>query len=239
MGKLPGGFIVKSAPFLLLVVLAILAIVALIFLFNRNDTPMPENFPALDPNDIGLTPTAPPEGTELATFGSGCFWCTEAVFQQMKGVQKVESGYSGGWVKNPTYHQVCEGDTGHAEVVQITFDPKVISYPELLEVFWRSHDPTTRNRQGNDTGPQYRSAIFYHSERQKQLAERYKQKIDEAAVFSNPVVTEIAPFTEFYRAESNHQNYYANNPRAGYCRVVIGPKVEKIRKVFQEKLKPE
>jgi peptide-methionine (S)-S-oxide reductase len=161
------------------------------------------------------------------------------VFQQIKGVKKVESGYSGGHVKNPSYDDICTGRTGHAEVVQVTFDPKVIPFAELLEVFWRSHDTTTRNRQGNDTGPQYRSVIFYHSERQKQLAERYKQKIDEAAVFSNPVVTEIAPFTEFYRAESNHQNYYASNPRAGYCRVVIGPKVEKIRKVFQEKLKPE
>jgi peptide-methionine (S)-S-oxide reductase len=230
---------VKSAPLLLLVALAVLAFIAILIFFNRDEHTMSENFPVLDPTEIGQEPAPPAEGTELATFGSGCFWCTEAVFQQMKGVKKVESGYSGGHVKNPTYRQVCEGDTGHAEVVQVTFDPKVISYPELLEVFWRSHDPTTRNRQGNDAGPQYRSVIFYHSERQKQLAERYKQKIDAAGVFSKPLVTEIEPFTVFYIAEQDHQNYYANNPRAGYCRVIIGPKVEKIRKVFQEKLKAE
>jgi peptide-methionine (S)-S-oxide reductase len=230
---------VKSAPLLLPVALAVLALVALLFLFNRGDTPMPEHFPKLEPAEIGPEPAPAPGDTELATFGSGCFWCTEAVFLQMKGVRKVESGYSGGWVKNPSYRQVCTATTGHAEVVQVTFDPRVISYPELLEVFWRSHDPTTRNRQGNDLGPQYRSVIFYHSERQKQLAERYKQKIDEALVFPNPLVTEIEQFAEFFPAEPEHQNYYANNSRAGYCRVVIGPKVDKIRKVFQEKLKPE
>jgi peptide-methionine (S)-S-oxide reductase len=229
------GFIVKSAQFLFLVAVAVLAFVAFFLLFNR-DNPMPENFPVLGPAERG---SVAPEGMELATFGSGCFWCTEAVFQQLKGVTKVESGYSGGWVKNPTYRQVCDGDTGHAEVVQITFDPKVISYPELLEVFWRSHDPTTPNRQGNDTGPQYRSIILHHSDEQKQLAERYKQKLDAAGIFGKPVVTEIEPFAVFYVAEPNHQNYYANNSRSGYCRVVIAPKVEKIRKVFQEKLKPE
>ena len=157
----------------------------------------------------------------------------------MKGVHKVESGYSGGAEPFPTYEQVCTGRTGHAEVVQVTFDPKVISYPELLEVFWRSHDPTTPDRQGNDRGPQYRSAVFTHSDRQQQLAERYKQKIDAACVFRSPVVTEITPYTVFYPATADHQNFYASNPRQGYCRVVIGPKVEKLRKVFQDKLKAE
>ncbi|MBN9119656.1 MAG: peptide-methionine (S)-S-oxide reductase MsrA [Planctomycetes bacterium] len=199
---------------------------------------MPENFPVLDTTEVGPDP-APPGETEVATFGSGCFWCTEAVFQQIRGVKTVESGYSGGWVKNPSYEDVCTGRTGHAEVVQVTFDPRAVTFAELLEVFWRSHDPTTKDRQGNDRGSQYRSAVFYHSERQKQLAERYKQKIDEAGVFRDPVVTEIAPFTEFFRATEDHQNFYATNPRQGYCRVVIGPKVEKLRKVFAEKLKAE
>jgi peptide-methionine (S)-S-oxide reductase len=229
---------VKPAPLLLLVALAVVAVSALLVLSQREDFNMPENFPTLDPAEIGPDP-APAADAELATFGSGCFWCTEAVFQQLEGVRKVESGYSGGRVKDPTYRQVCTGETGHAEVVQVTFDPKVISYPELLEVFWRSHDPTTKDRQGHDTGPQYRSVIFYHSERQKELAERYKQKIDAAGVFARPVVTEIEPFTAFYPAEEEHRNYYAENPDAGYCRVVIGPKVEKLRKVFREKLKPE
>ncbi len=204
--------------------------------FRGSFTP-PASFPVLDPAEIGTAPAAEPGDTELATFGSGCFWCTEAVFEQLKGVTKVESGYSGGTVKNPTYEQVCDETTGHAEVVQVTFDPKVISYPELLEVFWRSHDPTTRNRQGDDTGPQYRSAVFYHSERQKKFAEVYKQKIDDAGVFRNPLVTEIRPFTAFFPATAHHQNFYANNPRDGYCRTVIGPKVEKLRAVFGTKLK--
>lgn len=227
----------KSA-LLVLVVLTVLVLV--IALFTRQEFTVPENFPVLDPTEMGPdTSTTPAGETELATFGSGCFWCTEAVFQQMRGVRKVESGYSGGWVKTPTYEEVCTGTTGHAEVVQVTFDPKVISYPELLEVFWRSHVPTTKNRQGNDTGPQYRSVIFYHTERQKQLAERYKQKIDEAGVYHSPIVTEIVPYTEFFPAEGYHQDFYANNPRQGYCRVVIGPKLEKLRKVFHEKLKTE
>ena len=173
---------------------------------------------------------------ELATFGTGCFWCTEAVFQQLKGVSKVVSGYSGGQVPNPTYKQVCTGTTGHAEVIQVTFDPAVISYPELLEVFWRSHDPTTLNRQGNDIGTQYRSVIFTHNDRQKQLAELYKKKIEAAKVFSNPVVTEVVPFTAFYPAEDYHQNYYVENSQAPYCRVMIRPKLEKLRAVFKDKL---
>ena len=223
----------------LVVLVVSVGVVALLFLLNREEFTMPENFPVLDPAEIAADPATPVGETELATFGSGCFWCTEAVFQQMKGVRKAESGYSGGAVPFPTYEQVCDGRTGHAEVVQVTFDPKVISYPELLEVFWRSHDPTTRDRQGNDSGPQYRSAIFTHSERQQQLAERYKQKIDAAGVFRSPVVTEITPYTVFFPATGDHQNFYASNPRQGYCRVVIGPKVEKLRKVFQDKLKTE
>jgi peptide-methionine (S)-S-oxide reductase len=179
------------------------------------------------------TPSVPvtsetPVGMARATFGSGCFWCTEAVFQQIKGVHSVVSGYSGGTVKNPTYHQVCTGSTGHAEAIQVTYNPAVVSYEQLLEVFWQSHDPTTLNRQGNDQGTQYRSVIFYHSDEQKKLAETYKQKLDALGVFSAPIVTEIAPYTEFYRADDYHQNYYEENAGQGYCRVIIKPKLDKI-----------
>src|SRR5436190_8802179 len=146
-----------------------------------------------------------------ATFGAGCFRCVEAVFQQLRGVHSVASGYSGGAVKNPTYRQVCTGTTGHAEAVQVTYDPKVISYEDLLEVFWQTHDPTTPDRQGHDVGPQYRSVIFYHNDEQKRLAEEYKRKLDAAGAFAAPIVTEVVPFTEFYRAEGYHQNYYADN----------------------------
>lgn len=205
-------------------------------LYSAREDPVPEFFPVLTPDEIGAAP-APAGGAETATFGTGCFWCTEAVFLQLKGVQSVVSGYSGGTVKNPTYDEVCTGKTGHAEVVQITFDPAVISFPELLEVFWRTHDPTTLNRQGNDIGTQYRSAIFYHSERQKVLAERYKKKVDAAGVFASPVVTEIVPFTEFYPAEQYHQNYYAEHTRQPYCRAVIAPKMDKLKKVFRDRLK--
>jgi peptide-methionine (S)-S-oxide reductase len=232
-----GGIVVKAARFLLIATVTALAVAGTFFLAHRDDFAMPENFPTLEQSDIGAE--TPSGDAEVATFGSGCFWCTEAVFQQLRGVKKVESGYSGGSVKNPTYRQVCTGETGHAEVVQVTFDPKVVSYPELLEVFWRSHDPTTKDRQGHDAGPQYRSVIFYHSERQKELAERYKQKIDAAGVFARPVVTEVEPFTAFYPAEPEHRNYYAENPDAGYCRVVIAPKVEKLRRVFRDRLRPE
>ncbi len=221
-----------------LIVLALLAAAAaLLFLLNREDFTMPENFPVLDPAEIAADPAAPVGETELATFGSGCFWCTEAVFQQMKGVRKVESGYSGGAVPFPTYEQVCDGRTGHAEVVQVTFDPKAISYPELLEVFWRSHDPTTKDRQGNDSGTQYRSVVFAHTDRQKKLAEKYKSLIDAAGVFPRPVVTEVVPFAAFYPAETEHQDFYARNPRRGYCRAIVAPKVEKLRDVFRDKLK--
>jgi peptide-methionine (S)-S-oxide reductase len=174
---------------------------------------------------------------ELATFGSGCFWCTEAVFQRMKGVDKVESGYAGGHVDQPTYHQVCGGDTGHAEVVQVHYDPSQVSYEQLLEVFWKTHDPTTLNRQGNDFGTQYRSVIFYHSEEQKKLAEEYKKKLEAAKIWEDPIVTEISPFTNFYSAEDYHQNYYNDNRSQPYCSFVIRPKIEKLEKVFAERLK--
>jgi peptide-methionine (S)-S-oxide reductase len=177
--------------------------------------------------------------TQLATFGGGCFWCTEAVFQQLKGVEKVVSGYSGGHVENPTYEQVCNKDTGHAEVIQITYDPSQITFPELLEVHFKTHDPTTLNRQGNDAGPQYRSAVFYHDDEQKQAAEYYKEKLDKSGAFSSPIVTEITQFTNFYAAEDYHQNYFNDNPYQGYCAAIIRPKVEKFREVFADKLKPE
>jgi len=174
---------------------------------------------------------------EVATFGAGCFWCVEAVFQSLNGVQKVVSGYSGGHVKDPTYRQVCAGTTGHAEVCQIYYDSEVISFEELLEVFWSTHDPTTLNRQGNDVGTQYRSAIFYHSETQKSIAEQYKVALDESEAFQNPIVTEIVPFKTFYEAEDYHQEYFDLNPDQPYCTYVIKPKMEKLRKVFADKLK--
>lgn len=177
------------------------------------------------------------ENLEIATFGAGCFWCIEAVFQELKGVHAVKSGYMGGEVKNPTYEQVCSGTTGHAEVAQIHYDPSVITFKELLEVFWKTHDPTTLNRQGNDVGTQYRSAIFYHNSEQKELAEKYKSELNNQEVFPKPIVTEITLASQFYEAENYHQNYYANNPSQGYCAYVIAPKLEKFRKVFQEKLK--
>lgn len=175
--------------------------------------------------------------TDTATLGTGCFWCTEAIFQQLKGVLKVESGYSGGHVEHPSYEAVTTGTTGHAEVVQIVFDPEELSFDELLEVFWQTHDPTTLNRQGNDVGPQYRSAIFYHNNMQREKAEQYKKQLDESGAFDNPIVTEISPFTSFYVAENYHQDYYDNNGSAPYCYYVIRPKLEKFKKVFREKLK--
>jgi peptide-methionine (S)-S-oxide reductase len=175
--------------------------------------------------------------TDTATFGTGCFWCTEAVFQELKGVQKVTSGYSGGHVKNPTYEQVCGKKTGHAEVVQIVYDPEQISFDELLEVFFQVHDPTTLNRQGADEGPQYRSAIFFHNDGQKQKAEYYKQELDKSGAYENKIVTEISPWKNFYSAEEYHQNFYTNNPNYGYCSYVIKPKLDKFRKVFAGKLR--
>jgi peptide-methionine (S)-S-oxide reductase len=176
-------------------------------------------------------------GMEIATFGSGCFWCTEAIFLNIDGVVKVESGYSGGKVKNPTYKEICSGLTGHAEVIQVTYDPNVVTYDELLEIFWQTHDPTTLNRQGADEGTQYRSVVFYHNEGQKTLAESYKKKLTEAKAFDNPIVTEISPYSTFYKAEDYHQNYYNLNGSAPYFSFVIKPKLDKFRKVFKDKLK--
>ena len=172
----------------------------------------------------------------LATFGAGCFWCVEAAFQQLKGVSSAVSGYAGGTVENPTYEQVCTGSTGHAEVCQIEYDSEKISYDELLEVFFEIHDPTTLNRQGNDVGTQYRSVIFYHDEEQKRLAEKIKAELNAKGVWNNPIVTEIRPFSEFYKAEDYHQNYYRNNPNQQYCRLVIKPKIDKFEKAFELKL---
>jgi peptide-methionine (S)-S-oxide reductase len=176
-------------------------------------------------------------GTDTATFGGGCFWCMEAQFQLLKGVIKVESGFSGGHVKNPAYREVCEGTTGHAEVTQIYYDPSQISYDQLLEAFWSAHDPTTLNRQGNDVGTQYRSIILFHNAEQQKLAEGYKKKLNESGAFSGPIVTEIAPFTVFYKAENYHQDYFKLNGSEPYCQFVIAPKVEKFSKVFKSKLK--
>jgi peptide-methionine (S)-S-oxide reductase len=175
--------------------------------------------------------------TETATFGTGCFWCTEAVFQELKGVIKVTSGYSGGQAINPTYEEVCSGTTGHAECLQIVFDPSVISFDELLEVFWESHDPTQLNRQGNDVGTQYRSAIFYHNEEQKEKAEHYKAELDKAGAYAKPIVTEITAFTKFYPAEDYHKDYFKLHGSQPYCYLVIKPKVEKFEKAFKNKLK--
>ncbi len=177
------------------------------------------------------------EGLDTATFGNGCFWCTEAVFQELNGVIKVSSGYSGGTVKNPSYKEVCNGSTGHAECLQIIYDPKIISYDELLQVYWKTHDPTTLNRQGNDVGTQYRSVIFYHNEKQKELAEKYKKELTESEAYSDPIVTEITAFTTFYPAEDYHKDYFNLYGEEPYCRMVIQPKVEKFRKVFKDKLK--
>jgi peptide-methionine (S)-S-oxide reductase len=177
------------------------------------------------------------ENLDTATFGTGCFWCTEAIFQQLKGVKKVTSGYSGGHVNNPTYKDVCTGTTGHAEVIQILYDPKEISFDELLQVFWQTHDPTTLNRQGNDVGPQYRSAVFYQNEDQRKVAEHYKKELNEKKVYDNPIVTEISPLKNFYPAEDYHQNYYNNNGDQPYCNFVIRPKLEKFEKVFKDKIK--
>lgn len=174
---------------------------------------------------------------EECTFGTGCFWCSEAIFKRLKGVISVTPGYSGGTASNPTYEDVCTGTTGHAEVIRIVFDPDLISYDELLEVFWKTHDPTTLNRQGADVGTQYRSVIFYHGEKQKKTAEAYKKKLIEARIWDRPIVTEISPLINFYPAEDYHKNYFENNPANAYCNFVITPKIEKFEKIFRDKLK--
>lgn len=177
------------------------------------------------------------ENLEKATFGTGCFWCTEALYESLDGVIDAVSGYEGGQKPNPTYNEVCTGTTGHAECVEVLYDPKKITYQELLEAFFRSHDPTTLNRQGADVGTQYRSVIFYHNDEQKRLAETAKLELDKAGAYTNPIVTEISPAETFYTAEAYHQSYFAKNPNQGYCAFVIAPKLDKFKKVFKEKLK--
>jgi peptide-methionine (S)-S-oxide reductase len=183
------------------------------------------------------TPVPANTTLDTITLGAGCFWCVEAVFLELKGVQSVTSGYMGGHVKNPSYREVCNGTTGHAEVARIVYDPAVLSIDELLEVFWQTHDPTTLNRQGADVGTQYRSAIFYHTDEQRQVAEAYKAKLDASGAFRAPIVTEVVAASTFYPAEDYHQNYYAMNGEQGYCQMVIRPKLDKFRKVFADRLK--
>jgi peptide-methionine (S)-S-oxide reductase len=175
--------------------------------------------------------------TDTVTFGTGCFWCTEAVFEQLEGVIKVTSGYSGGQITNPTYEEVCTGATGHAECCQIVYDPQQIKFDDLLKVFWQVHDPTTLNKQGNDVGTQYRSVVFYHDEVQKQITESYIAALNKSGAYDQPIVTTLEPYTVFFPAEEYHQTYYKNNSSAPYCRLVIRPKLEKFEKVFAEKLK--
>lgn len=174
---------------------------------------------------------------ETATFGGGCFWCTEAIFQEVNGVFSVVSGYSGGNVRNPSYREVTSGSTGHAEVIQIKFDPEVVSYLQLLEIFFKTHDPTTLNRQGADVGTQYRSVIFYHNSQQKEMAGKVKEALDKEKIWKDPIVTEISEFSAFYKAEDYHQNYFENNPNQAYCQFVIVPKLEKLEKLFKDQLK--
>jgi peptide-methionine (S)-S-oxide reductase len=210
--------------------LAILAVgTAAFFYFNRDGQ---------KENHIMSDPAKPlSAGSELATLGGGCFWCLEAVYEQVNGVERVESGYTGGAVKNPTYHQVCTGTTGHAEVVQVAFDPKLVSYREILQIFFVIHDPTTLNRQGDDVGTQYRSAIYYHSPEQKATAEKLIAEFTAEKVFPRPIVTEVTALDIFYRAEDYHQGYFRANPGQPYCQAVVAPKVAKLRKQFLSKLK--
>lgn len=196
---------------------------------------MEMNGSGLAKNSITMTTIG--QKTEKATFAGGCFWCTEAIFDQVKGVISVESGYSGGFVKNPSYREVTRGSTGHAESIQVTYDPSVISYLELLEIFFKTHDPTTLNRQGADVGTQYRSAIFYHNDEQRKMAEDIIKELNNEQIWRDPIVTEVTAYTNFYKAEDYHQEYFANNPQQGYCRIVIQPKVEKFEKIFKDKLK--
>lgn len=213
-------------------------LIGVIVLLSRADT-SPKAESSSSP-DNAAAPSENLDGgadVRLATFGSGCFWCTEAVFQELAGVHRVVSGYSGGPANQASYKQVSSGQTRHAEVVQVTYDPQEVDYATLLEVFWKTHDPTTLNRQGADVGTQYRSAVFFHDEKQRELAEKYKAKLDASGVFDDPIVTEITPYEAFYPAEDYHQDFYARSPNHGYCRVVIGPKLKKFREVFGDKLK--
>jgi peptide-methionine (S)-S-oxide reductase len=195
------------------------------------------SFDKKDENKILAQNIQDMKGLELATFGNGCFWCTEAIFEQLKGVSKVESGYAGGKVKNPSYKEVCTGNTGHAEVIRLTYDPKVISFREILDVFFNTHDPTTLNRQGADVGTQYRSVIFYHNDNQKVEAENMIEALEKEKVFDSKIVTEVTAINNYYVAENYHQDYYNNNKNQGYCRMVINPKLEKFTKKYKSKLK--
>ena len=191
------------------------------------------------PQNTKSKPTMSSSSDKLQTIylGEGCFWCTEAFFQRINGVISVESGYGGGFVENPTYEQVCDKNTGHVEIAKIVFDPAIVPFKDILEVFWKTHDPTTLDRQGNDVGPQYKSVIYYVSEAQKTEALAYKEALDKSGAFDAPIVTTIEPFKNYYPAENYHQNYYNNNTNQGYCRFVIAPKLEKFEKVFKDKLK--
>jgi peptide-methionine (S)-S-oxide reductase len=233
----------------------LLAIACCLFAGCSSSTPDSESFAPPAAATTGQEPVAEPaksaestvteeletsvqDGPQTATLGAGCFWCVEAVFEQIEGVTAVRSGYSGGLVENPTYEAVCTGTTGHAEVIQLDYDPAVTTFEEVLQVFFTSHDPTTLNRQGADVGTQYRSAIFYHTQEQKQIAEKVIAELNESKAFPGPIVTEVTEFEKFYEAEDYHQDYFELNGRAPYCRMVIVPKVEKVKKVFAEKLKP-
>lgn len=215
-------FVFSNYNFFLMKILSFVGLLALFVFSCAQDT----NYNEKDMNKL-----------EIATLGSGCFWCTEAIFESLKGVNSAVSGYSGGHKDKPTYKDVCEGSTGHAEVVQVTFDPQIISFEEILEVFWNTHDPTTLNRQGNDVGTQYRSAIFYHSEEQKNIAEAYKKQLEDSKVYLSPIVTEITSFTMFFPAEEYHQSYFELNGEQPYCSFVVKPKVEKFKKQYKNKLK--
>ena len=204
-----------------LALVSILALIACFSILNATDPPKTEVNATESESDASAK-------TEIATFGAGCFWCVEAVLERLEGVSDVVSGYMGGTVKNPTYEVVCSGLSGHAEVVQVTFDPEKITYEELVDIFWKLHDPTTLNRQGADVGTQYRSAIFYHSDEQKEVAEASKKKADAAKLYLDPIVTEITKAEEFYVAEKDHQDFYANNQSNRYCRLVIHPKLQKL-----------
>ena len=219
-------------------VLASLCLIAASMLVNYSGKSTHANRGGHVVNAEKMRSTDAPSQLARATFGGGCFWCTEAVFQQFSGVSTVQSGYAGGAIPDPSYQEVCSGITGHAEVVQITYDPKVVTYNQLLEAFWQSHDPTTFNRQGNDLGTQYRSIILYHNEDQKRLATESIERLEEENVFGAPIVTEIAPLETFYPADTSHQNFYRSNKNLRYCTAIIQPKVEKIRKVFSKQVLP-
>jgi peptide-methionine (S)-S-oxide reductase len=211
-------------------------LILFVFGFNTNAQIVKNKVKQMNQEKISETNITEPTNT-IATFAAGCFWCVEAMFQKLKGVEKVESGYMGGGVKNPSYKDVCTGQTGHAEVIQITYNPQKISFEELLEVFWKTHDPTTLNRQGNDIGTQYRSAVFYHDDMQKRIAESLKRNLSESGAFDAPIVTTFEPASAFYRAENYHQDYFNLNGTNPYCQMVVKPKIEEFQKIFKDKIK--